>query len=117
MTNRIIAPYLRALRRKSALSQEDVAYLLGAITGTRISRHETGACVPPLEVVLAYEVIFGVVIAQIYEDQSAEIADRVRKRARKLHDSLGYRLKDTRRDEKRTTLRLIIKRCSLNKRK
>ena len=115
MKRRTIAPYLRALRRRSALSQEDVAFLLGAFTGTRVSRHETGASAPPLEVALAYEVIFGAGIAEIYEDELLRIAEHVRKRARTLHESLAHRLKDPRRKEKRAALEQIIRRCSSNK--
>jgi DNA-binding XRE family transcriptional regulator len=112
MARKFIAPYLKALRRRSALSQEDVAFLLGAFTGTRVSRHETGACVPPLEVVLAYEVIFDVAIADIYEDEVLRIMARVRKRARNLHESLAHRLNDPLRKQKRAALARIINRCS-----
>ena len=107
-----IAPYLRALRRRSGFSQEDVAFLLGAFTGTRVSRHETGACTPPLEAALAYEVIFEVAIADIYEDEVLRTMAKVRKRARTLHESLGHRLNDPLREEKRAALARIIKRCS-----
>lgn len=114
MTRHIIAPYLKALRRRSAFSQEDVAFLLGAFTGTRVSRHETGACAPPLEVALAYEVIFEVAIADIYEEDLLRIAGSIRKRARTLHESLAHRLKDPLRQEKRAALERIIKRCLSN---
>lgn len=114
MKRRIIAPYLRALRRRSALSQEDVAFLLGAFTGTRISRHETGACMPPLEVAIAYEVIFGAAIVEIYDDERVRITGLVRKRAKTLHESLAHRLKDRHRKEKRAGLEEIIRRCSPN---
>lgn len=114
MKRRTTSPYLRTLRRKSALSQEDVAFLLGAFTGTRVSRHETGACLPPVEIVLAYEVIFGTGIADIYEDLQLEIANDVRKRAKTLHASLAHRLSDRLRHEKRAALALIIKRCTTN---
>lgn len=116
MKRKTIPPYLRALRRRSALSQEDVAFLLGAFTGTRVSRHETGVCAPPLEVALAYEVIFGAGIAEIYEDELLRIAEHVRKRARTLNESLAHRLSDPRREEKRAVLEQIIRRCSSNKR-
>jgi|ERR1035437_3352370 DNA-binding XRE family transcriptional regulator len=114
MKRRTITPYLRALRRRSALSQEDVAFLLGAFTGSRVSRHETGACGPPIEVVLAYEVIFGAGMAEIYEDELREIAKHVRKRARTLHESMAHRLNDPLRKEKCAALEQIIRRCSSN---
>lgn len=114
MTRHIIAPYLKALRRRSAFSQEDVAFLLGAFTGARVSRHETGACAPPLEVALAYEVIFEVAIADIYEDDVLRIVAQIHKQARTLHESLAFRLKDPLRQEKRAALERIIKRCSSN---
>ena len=112
MARNFTVPYLKALRRRSAFSQEDVAFLLGAFTGTRVSRHETGKCVPPLEVVLAYEVIFDVAIADIYEDEVLRTMAKVRKRARTLHESLAHRLNDPLRKEKRVALARIIKRCS-----
>lgn len=112
MARHINAPYLRALRRRSAFSQEDVAFLLGAFTGTRISRHETGACAPPLEVALAYEVIFDVAIADVFEDDRVRIAGGISKRAYTLHESLEYRVHDPLRNEKRVALKRIISRCS-----
>lgn len=112
MAKHINAPYLRALRRRSAFSQEDVAFLLGAFTGTRVSRHETGACVPPLGVALAYEVIFDVAIADVYEDDRARIAILIRKRAQTLHESMAHRLHDPLRSDKRAALKKIISRCS-----
>jgi DNA-binding XRE family transcriptional regulator len=112
MKRRTTAPYLRALRRKSALSQEDVAFLLGTFTGTRVSRHETGACVPPLEVVLAYAIIFDATVDEIYDDDLARIVANLHRRARKLHESLAHRLKDRLREEKRATLKRIIGRCA-----
>lgn len=114
MARHITVPYLRALRRRSAFSQEDVAFLLGAFTGTRVSRHETGACAPPLDVALAYEIIFEVAIADIYEDDLRRVSAEIRKQARMLHESLAHRVRDPLRHEKRTALKRIIKRCSQN---
>lgn len=114
MKRRTITPYLRALRRRSSLSQEDVAFLLGTYTGTRVSRHETGVCVPPLEVALAYEIIFGTGTADIYEDLRLQVTNDVLKRAHTLHESLAHRLHDRLRNEKRAALALIIKRCTTN---
>ena len=114
MEKRTNASYLRSLRRKSTLSQEDVAFLLGTFAGTRVTRHETGECIPPLKVAIAYEVIFGAGVTDIYEDDLRVIAKDVCKRARKLHESLGHRVSDPLRKEKRATLRRVIRRWSHN---
>jgi DNA-binding XRE family transcriptional regulator len=114
MKKRNIAPYLRALRRRSSLSQENVAFLLGAFGATRVSRHETGECVPPLAVVLAYEIIFAVAVGEIYEHDFTEIRAVLGERAKELHDSLLDRKTDMRRHEKRRTLQSIINRCANN---
>lgn len=115
MKRRSPVPYLRALRRRSTLSQEDVAFLLGALSGTRVSRHETGACVPPLAVALAYAVIFDVGVEEIHEDERLRIAERVMARALTLSESMAHRVKDPLRQEKCVALERIIRRCAPNK--
>jgi DNA-binding XRE family transcriptional regulator len=110
---RTIAPYLRALRRKSMLSQADVAFLLGTSTGTRVSRHETGQCIPPLEVVLAYAVIFDAAIDDIYHEEAARIIKRICTRARTLHEGLADSASTPLSKERRVALAEIIRRCSL----
>jgi DNA-binding XRE family transcriptional regulator len=109
---RTIAPYLRALRRKSTLSQADVAFLLGTSTGTRVSRHETGQCIPPLEVVLAYAVMFDAAIDDIYHEEAARIIERIRTRARMRYDSLAHGTANAWSNERRAALAEIIRRCS-----
>ncbi|MEX2181885.1 MAG: helix-turn-helix domain-containing protein [Gemmatimonadaceae bacterium] len=111
MKKRTPVPFLKALRRRTALSQDDVAFLLGALTGTRVSRHETGVCAPPLEVALAYAVIFGAGVEEIHEDECALVAGRVRLRAQKLLKSMVHRAKDPARAEKCESLKRIIRRC------
>jgi len=112
MKRKIIAPYLRTLRRKSWLSQDEVAMLLGIFERTHVSRHEIGQCRPSLADYLLYELIFGVAIGAAYEDERARLAKRLVKRARALHESLGYRVSDRYRHKKRESLEQIIRRCS-----
>lgn len=50
--------YLIANRKRLALSQEEVAFLLGTETGEKVCRHERFLQVPDLETALAYEAIF-----------------------------------------------------------
>lgn len=79
--------YLRSYRRRNALSQTDLAALLGSTRKGRISWYERGA-LPPIEVALTLEAIFGTPIAELLGGAYEEAAFNVRRRAREL-------LKDT----------------------
>ncbi len=82
--SRSLPNYLKMFRRRSHLSQRDVAALLGGMSGSKIARHETGRRLPTLETALAYAVIFNAdvreLFAGLYEDQM----DLVRVQAEEL---------------------------------
>jgi len=67
--------YLRAYRKRSGLTQRDVAYLLGCQNGAQVSRYEKRKRVPPLRTALACEAVFGVPIADLFAGIS-EVAGR-----------------------------------------
>ena len=69
--------YLRAQRKKSGLSQKDVAKLLGHKDEGQISRHERAVSIPPLESAIAYEVIFRVPVAAIFAGMRDVIAEEI----------------------------------------
>ena len=75
--------YLRAERRRAALTQTDVAQLLGAASKGRVSRYERGQ-IPPIKSALAYQAIFDVAVADLLNATYADIASRIRGRARDL---------------------------------
>jgi transcriptional regulator with XRE-family HTH domain len=75
--------YLRNERRSAGYTQADIAALLGVPWKTRIARYERGA-VPPIDLALAYEVIFGKPASELLAGRSAEISAEVRKHAREL---------------------------------
>lgn len=75
--------YLRAERRRAALTQTDVAQLLGAASKGRVSRYERGK-IPPITSALAYQAIFDVAVADLLNATYADIASRIRGRARGL---------------------------------
>ncbi|MGO8735354.1 MAG: helix-turn-helix transcriptional regulator [Terriglobia bacterium] len=58
--------YLRAYRKRSGLSQNDVASLIGTQTGASISRYERFSRQPTLQTALAYEVIFGIPAQELF---------------------------------------------------
>lgn len=76
--------YLRSYRRHAHLTQAKLAYLLGASTGVKVSRYESGSRLPSLETGLAYEAALGIPVCQLFRDRCEEIAAEVARRRRKL---------------------------------
>lgn len=80
--------HLRRYRKRGALTQEEIAFLLGSPCGTSVSRHERAARPPSLETALAYQAIFGVPIHELFPRDYREAAAAVQDRAHKLARSL-----------------------------
>ncbi len=88
MAQEPLRTYLRTFRRRTCLSQDEVAFLLGSMCGTSVSRHERGRRVPMLETLIGYMIIFDVDAAQLYEGVHQDVYRRIVKRARGLLASL-----------------------------
>lgn len=71
--------YIKMFRRRTGLSQNEVAALLGAKDGRNFSTYERGLHVPKLETILALEVIFDAKAAAIFAGL-AFAAERLTKR-------------------------------------
>ena len=78
--------YLRSYRRHAHLTQAKLAYLLGASTGVKVSRYESGNRIPSLETGLAYEAALGVPVCQLFRGRCVDIAEQVATRRRKLEE-------------------------------
>ena len=76
--------YLRTYRKRAALSQDEVAFLLGMNGGAKISRHERRSGVPTLETALAYEALYGVPVRELYAGVYEKVEQEVKRRARTL---------------------------------
>ena len=86
--------YLRTNRKQIALSQEEVAFLLGMKgmdKGNKVSRDENYSRIPTLETALAYEAIYGKPIRELFAGLYEPIAKEVSSRAK----ILSYRKKET----------------------
>ena len=81
--------YLRTYRRRSGLSQDEVAFLLGTRCGSKVSRYEHYARQPALETVIAYEVIFQAPVGELFAGIYEKVERRVLGRARLLAKKLG----------------------------
>jgi transcriptional regulator with XRE-family HTH domain len=81
--SRKLRHYLRNERRRAALTQADVAALLGGRWKGRICKYERGA-IPPIEVALAYEAILAKPVSELLGGTFDDVAFHVRRRARDL---------------------------------
>jgi transcriptional regulator with XRE-family HTH domain len=81
--------YLRTYRKRSGLSQDEMAFLLGCQNGTKVSRYERFARKPNLETLFAYEVVFGAsareLFAGVYQKVEKRILNRTQLLTRKLN--------------------------------
>jgi transcriptional regulator with XRE-family HTH domain len=89
MPHRRLPNYLRASRKQAGLSQDDLAFLLGCGSGTKVSRYELFRRQPGLATVFALESIFRKpareLFAGLYEDAEQETAKRARRLIQRLN--------------------------------
>src|SRR6266481_3764326 len=79
-----ILNYLRANRKRTALSQDEVAYLLGTQSGATVCRNERFVHEPNLETALAYEAIFQTPVSELFAGLYRAIEAKVAMRAKVL---------------------------------
>jgi len=53
-----MASYLRTHRKRSGLSQQDIATILGTLSRNQVGRHERSLGIPLLLAAIGYEVVF-----------------------------------------------------------
>ncbi len=99
--------YLRANRKRLALSQDEMAFLLGTETGERVCRHERFLQAPGLEAALAYEVIFRKPVRELFNGLFRRIENEVAARARSLANRPDGSKPGQRSDRKRQAVRAI----------
>ena len=67
-------------RKRSGLSQEQIAKLLDHPDGEMISRYEHGHILPPLATALGLEIIYRIPVAFLFPDLYEELRDQIRGR-------------------------------------
>jgi transcriptional regulator with XRE-family HTH domain len=103
MASRRLPNYLVAERKRLALSQEEVAFMLGKKGGEQVSRHERYSLVPTLETALEYEAIYKKPVSELFSGLFDEAKTNVADRA-ELLDERGRNTKGQRRNLKKTEL-------------
>jgi transcriptional regulator with XRE-family HTH domain len=86
-----LSNYLKMFRKKSGLSQRELAELLGASSGSKVSRYERGTRLPSFETVLAYEIVFRVALDELFKGEERALRAKIRKRAQHLSRRLDAR--------------------------
>lgn len=84
MASKKLSNYLRTFRKRSYLSQDEVAFLLGCKNGSKVSRYERFSREPSLETALRYEAIFGIPTRELFAGIFQKIEKEVFKRAQLL---------------------------------
>lgn len=81
MTISPLPNYLRSNRKRMALSQEEVAFLLGMGNGQQVCRHERFVREPSLEVAFAYEAIYKRTTSELFSGMYQKIERMIAARA------------------------------------
>lgn len=115
VTFRRLQNYLRTHRKRTGLSQDEIAFLLGCHSGSQISRCERNRRIPTLENALALEIIFGVPVHELFSGlfskAEQQIIRRVGRLARKVHGSPQDRYTE----QKLNALAAIVRNARLRK--
>lgn len=77
-----LSNYLRTFRKRTGLSQADVAYLFGRERGSKISRYERGDRMPQLTTAIGLEIIYGTSLRKLFGGHYEAVERDIAKRAR-----------------------------------
>jgi transcriptional regulator with XRE-family HTH domain len=86
--------YLRTYRKRTGLSQDEVAFLLGCQSGAKVSRYERLSRKPSLETALAYEVLFSAPARDLFAGIFQKVEEKTKGRAQLLAQKLDEGKKD-----------------------
>lgn len=108
MTSSQLSNYLLSNRKRLALSQDDVAFLLGAESGAKVCRYERFSRKPELETALAFEVIFQKSVRELFAGLYQRIQKEVVARAKRIAARPERRKPSWRSERKRQALASIV---------
>jgi hypothetical protein len=112
VTSTQLPNYLLANRKRLALFQEDVGFLLGTNTGELVCRHERFARQPSLEEALAYEATYHRPVRELFPGLYQKIEREVAARAEKRSEQAHLQKPTRQRARRMETLREIVIRLS-----
>lgn len=87
MAHRNPQSYIRAHRRRSGLTQRELAGVLG-YTEAQVSRHERARALPPLVTALVYEALFRVPVAELFPHAYQKVKGDIETRLTEMEQAL-----------------------------
>jgi DNA-binding XRE family transcriptional regulator len=81
--------YVRRYRLRAALTQKEMAHLLGCQSPATVCQYEAGKRDPDLRTALAYQVAFGVPLEELFPGIHREVEQEVLSRADRLAKQLS----------------------------
>lgn len=108
--SRRLKTYLRTFRKRTGLTQAEVAFLFGWQGSKGITRHEWALREPVLRTVLAYEVLFDAAASELFAGVHDEVELAIIERAHALHERLEVSDPSPQVERKLATLRRIMDR-------
>jgi len=88
MATQRLENYLRTHRKRSGLTQREIAFLLGWKTAGSLGRYEKRRRLPPLKTALACEEIFGISVGELFAGMRQEVGKDISKRRVQLRARL-----------------------------
>lgn len=108
MTSSQLPNYLRSRRKRLALSQDEMALLLGVGSGAKICRDERFVRRPTLETALAYEAVFRRPVRELFKGLYQSIERDVAARAKTFATRMECQPSSRQTDRKRQAIADII---------
>lgn len=105
MAQKPIVSHIRTHRKRSGLTQCELARLLGYRNSGRVSRHERGITVPSLTAALSYEILFRVPICELFPALHETVVKTIEAKLSGMESLLG-RKSARGRDANRTAQKL-----------
>lgn len=104
--------YLRVYRKRSPLTQGDIAYLMNLTDYSNISRYEKGQRTPSIEMLLVYHLLFNTSIELFFEPKHEIILSSLLDRVEKLISDLRKEDKDISNSSRVKFLEQVINRLT-----
>jgi hypothetical protein len=108
MASEPLPNYLVSHRKRSALSQKEVAFLLGIHGAARVCRHERFSLDPGLQTAIAYEAIYHRPIGELFPGLVEKVRNDVRARVKILEQKELLSQTDALTTRKRQSLAAIF---------